>query len=156
MVPYYIIIALTVTLVTVFREYIIRTRIYDYAIYAAFFLSWIGAMCPTKLFYIISGAVLVLLTGLSYKFWGTTKEVIPNNNDFQITEYNEEGMPMMPFMTGSVGKVVTDYSGGGYLGTTLKDGSPVEIVIHCEEELKPGDTFEIRGLCGTKIMAIKK
>ena len=162
MVPYYIIIALVITLLTVFKEYVIRTRIYDYAIYAAFILSWIGAMCPTKMFYIISGVVVVLLTGLSYKFWGKEVTQFPTNDNnitfekSEIVGYDKDGQPIFPFMTGCVGKIVSEYNGGGYLGTTIKDGEPVEIIIYCEEELKSGDAFEIQGVCGTKIMAIKK
>ena len=157
MVPYYIIIALVVTLLTVGKEYIFRTRIYDYAINAAFILSWTATLYPTVWCYISITIFVLLLFILSYRLWGRSTTVENGNEPpFEFTTDNGNN-EIIPFMTGSVGKVVSKLENGGYLGTTLRDGSPVEIIVHCkEEELEPGDEFEIQGACGTEIIAIKK
>ena len=158
MIPYYIIIALVVTLLTVAKEYVFRTRIFDYAINTAFVLAWAATLYPTMWCYVSISAFVLLLFILSYNLWGrsTTVENV-NVQPVDFTTYDNGDNKIIPFMAGSVGKVVSALPQGGYLGTTLKDGSPVEIIVHCkEEELKPGDEFEIQGACGTEIIAIKK
>lgn len=65
-------------------------------------------------------------------------------------------MSVTPFMKGYVGKVVAEMPNGSYLGTTLKDGSPTEVIVYSEESMEPGDQFEIIGIVGAKIMAFKK
>lgn len=154
MVPYYIIIALVITLITVLKEFIIGTRIYDYAINAAFILGWIGAMFPTSIYYTISLAIVIVLFILSHVFWGRPT-VNGGNGAFTFSEANADENGIVPFMQGYTGKVVSEMQ-GGYLGTTIKDGSPVEIIVHSDEELQPGDEFEILGASGTKIIAKKR
>ena len=149
-------IALVATLMAITKEYWMSTRIYDYAINGTCILAWMGAAFPFKTFYIVAFVISILLFILSFILWGRTDGVVDTQKNTTTPIYNSNEMQTVPFMKGYIGKVVAEMSNGSYLGTTLKDGSPTEVIVYSEEPMEPGDQFEIIGIVGTKIMAFKK
>lgn len=115
--------------------------------------SWMVTMCDV--IYHNNIFVYILFFGLLFFFVFTLNQST-GNVGFSVETAKETPINTTEFpFSGKKGSVIQKIKQNKYLGTIIVDNMPNQIIIYCEESLKPNDKFEVEGLKGFDIIAKK-
>lgn len=151
MIPNTVIIALTITLLALLKDYFINDKHLNIPIYMGVLLSWGAVLFDNIPYYCIGGAIFVIVSWACIA--STIKKDAVINNDVQKPTQLDETINIFNGIEGVVNAIMPD---GSYLGTIFYDNKVQEIIVYSTEIMEKGDKFTILGIFSGKIMANKK